>query len=191
MKKWILGITGMPGSGKSTAVDFLAQKGFNVIRFGDITREELQKRNWMINEQNEKEIRNNLRQQYGKGAYAILSLEKIKILLNQTSKIVIDGIYSWEEVEILKKEFSFFYVCAMVADKWLRYQRLAKRKVRPLLSKEAESRDYDEIYRLNKAPTLALADYFIDNNFQSKKKLYKNIEKLLEKIEERDATQLA
>ena len=73
----IIGVTGMAGSGKSTAVSYLKERGFSIIYIGELTKEELQKRNLLLNEENEKQIRNQLRKEMGLGVYAQLSIPKI------------------------------------------------------------------------------------------------------------------
>ena len=53
----IIAVTGLPGSGKSTVVDYLVQKGFHRVYFGQVTLDELKNRGLEVNEQNEKEVR--------------------------------------------------------------------------------------------------------------------------------------
>ena len=154
----------MAGSGKSTAVSFFQEKGFDIVYFGAITQEELIKRKLEVNENNEKMIRNHLRKEYGIGAYALLSLPKIKTKLSQNSLIALDGIYSWEEVKILKNELgSSFILLSILASPKIRYERLMNRKSRKLTLEEAVKRDQDEIENLNKGGTIAMADYNIIN----------------------------
>ena len=77
MKK-LLAIVGMCGSGKSIASDYLEEKGWNKIYFGGVTMDKLKENNLEVNPQNEKMMREKLRQEYGMAAYAILLLPKIK-----------------------------------------------------------------------------------------------------------------
>ena len=76
MSNKILAVVGLTGSGKSEAAEFLSQKGYFKIRFGDLTDEELRRRNLETNEQNEREIREFLRQEHGMAAFAKLNLSK-------------------------------------------------------------------------------------------------------------------
>ena len=66
--------------------------------------EKLKEENLLITPENEKMMSNKLRQDYGMAAYAILSLPKIKEKL-KTSNVIIDGLYSWDELKVLQKEF--------------------------------------------------------------------------------------
>ncbi len=43
--KFIVCLTGMPGSGKSTVADSLKKKGFAVIVMGDLVRDEVKRKN--------------------------------------------------------------------------------------------------------------------------------------------------
>ena len=55
-------------------------------------------------------------------------------------------------------------VVAIVSSRALRYQRLTSRVDRPLTVQEAETRDYQEIERLEKGGPIAIADYTLLNN---------------------------
>lgn len=168
----IVCIAGLPGSGKSTASDLFVKKGFQYLRFGQITLDELVKRKLPVNEKNERKIREGLRKKYGMGAYAILNLPKFRKLLRQ-GNVIGDGLYSFAEYKILKKEFGKrFLVIAVFAPPDLRYQRLVTRKslqedkdhrFRSLTKSEAQSRDLAEIENLDKGGTIAMADYTIVN----------------------------
>lgn len=154
----------MAGSGKSTAISFLQKNGFSVIYFGALTLNELKKRNLPVNEANEKLIRNQLRKEFGLGVYALLAIPKIHEVLKKTSKLALDGIYSWEEVKVLKKEFgNVFKLIAVLTSPETRYKRLTGRKIRSLSLDEAIKRDLDEIENLNKGGTIAMADCNIIN----------------------------
>lgn len=165
-------ITGLTGSGKSVASDFFVKKGFQFLRFGQITLDEVKKRGLEPIEANERPIREEFRKKYGMAAYAILNLPKFKELLKNGDTLG-DGLYSFEEYKVLKKEFGDkFITIAVYAPPELRYKRLAERKIkkddidlrnRPATRNEAETRDYSEIENLNKGGTIAMADYTIVN----------------------------
>ena len=61
-------------------------------------------KNFEITPENEKMMRNKLRQELGMGAFAKVLLPEIKELA-QKGNVVLDGLYSWSEYEILIKEF--------------------------------------------------------------------------------------
>lgn len=159
----IIAIVGMCGSGKSIASDYYVEKGYKKVYFGGVTMEELKKANLEVTPDNEKMMREKLRKEYGMAAYAILSLPKIEEYA-KTSNVVLDGLYSWDELVVLKEKFPELVVIAIVVDKALRYSRLVDREVRPLTNEEAMKRDISEIENLAKGGPIAYADYFILNN---------------------------
>ena len=160
----IIAIVGMCGSGKSVASEILEELGYKKVYFGGVTLEKMKEEGIEITPDNEKKMREGLRSKYGMGAYAIILLPKIKEL-SKDNNVVLDGLYSWDELKILKDELgSSLSVIAIVADKKLRYERLSVRDVRPLTKEEAINRDIAEIENIAKAGPIAYADYYIDNN---------------------------
>ena len=156
-------IVGMCGSGKSIASDYLVSKGFNKVYFGGVTMDKLKEANLEVNPENEKMMREKLRSELGMGAFAIVLLPKIKECINN-GNTVLDGVYSYDEVKILKENFSELKIIAIVCDKDIRYNRLSIREVRPLTNEEASARDIAEVENIAKAPPIAMADYYILNN---------------------------
>lgn len=169
-------IVGMCGSGKSIICDYLERRGYTKIYFGGVVIKEVQKRNLEINPENEKLVREDLRKQYGMGAMAEVLLPDIEEAYKR-GNVVLDGLYSWDEFLILKEKFKEnLEMIAIVADKKIRYTRLAKREVRPLTKEEAEGRDMAEIENMKKGGPIAFADFYLENNG--------NKEELEEKVEE-------
>jgi dephospho-CoA kinase len=174
----VVSIVGMAGSGKSEVAGVFENSGFKKVRFGDITDEEIKKRGLKLNEENERRVRQQLRQEHGMAAYAKLNLPKIDAWL-KSSDVVVDGLYSWEEYTLLKGRYGDdFHVVAVWASPGTRYERLGKRQVRPLTAKEAASRDVAELENTNKGGPIAMADYTIMNE-TSLKDLEKETEKVL------------
>ena len=100
----IIAIVGMCGSGKSVACDILEEKGYKKVYFGGVTMDKLKEENLSVTPENEKMMREKLRSSLGMGAYAIILLPKIKELA-ETHNVVLDGLYSWEELKIIKEVF--------------------------------------------------------------------------------------
>ena len=159
----ILAIVGMCGSGKSVASAFFEGKGFKSIYFGGVTLDRLKEEGLELTPENEKMVRENLRKEHGMGVMAKLLLPKIEEV-SKIDDIVLDGLYSWEELKILQEHFKNMKVLAIFCDKNVRYSRLAIRDVRPLMEKEAHTRDIAEIENLQKGGPIVFADYYIDNN---------------------------
>lgn len=158
----IIAIVGMCGSGKSVACDYLENLGYKKVYFGGVTMDKLKEIGLEITPDNEKMMREKLRQDLGMGAYAKVLLPKIKEL-SINNNVVLDGLYSWDELVILNNEFKMTTI-AVVEDKKLRYERLEKRVVRPFSKSDAIKRDISEIENIAKAGPIAYADYYIFNN---------------------------
>ena len=179
----IIAIVGMCGSGKSVACDYLMQKDFEKVYFGGVTLEKLKEEGLEDTPENEKYMREKLRKELGMGAFAILLLPKIKELA-ESHDVVLDGLYSWDELKILKDEFGDeLTTIAIIVDKKIRYQRLSVRPNRPFNHEEAKKRDISEIENIAKAGPIAYADYYIDNNgtFDD---FDQRLEEILSKLEE-------
>ena len=117
-----------------------------------------------VNPENEKMIRENIRKELGMAAYAITLLPRIKEY-SKTNNVVLDGVYSWDEVKVLKDELGDkLKIISVVVDKEIRYKRLEIREIRPLTRIEANNRDISEIENLAKGGPIGYADYFIFNN---------------------------
>ncbi|MDD2251878.1 MAG: AAA family ATPase [Dehalococcoidales bacterium] len=159
----VFAIVGMAGAGKSEAALIFKQEGYAMVRFGDVTDEEIVKRGLVINEENERLTREALRKEYGMAAYAILNRPKIDRALER-GPVVIDGLYSWEEYKSLKSYYEKkLAIVAILTSPQTRHFRLASRKIRPLNADEAMSRDSAEIENLNKGGPIAMADYNVIN----------------------------
>jgi dephospho-CoA kinase len=177
----VVAIVGMTGSGKSEAARYFEENGYKSIRFGDITDKEIKKQELELNEANERRVREQLRENYGMAAYAVLNLSGIDLALKQKT-VVIDGLYSWEEYIFLKNYYrNRFYVVAIWASPQTRYARLAKRAIRPLALEEAASRDEAEVLKISKSGPIAMADYTIANE-ASLKDLKKEVKKTITAI---------
>ena len=176
----IIALVGLPGSGKSTAAALFNKKGFQIIRFGDITEEYLKKAGLSLNEKNERAIRESLRKENGMEAYAKLNKDNIDRSLKH-GKVVIDGLYSYEEFKFLKKEYEDIILITVETSPEKRYERLSKREKRSLTEKEAEQRDKTEIENLNIQKTIDSADFTLHNIF-TEHELEEQIEKIIEKV---------
>ncbi|MFH1474028.1 MAG: AAA family ATPase [Candidatus Aenigmatarchaeota archaeon] len=187
----VIALVGMTGSGKSTVADMLVKKGFQFIRFGQITLDIVKERGLEPTEENERPIREKIRKEHGMAAYAILNIPKIDKLLEK-GDVIADGLYSWEEYLELKKRYGESFICiAVYASPETRYKRLEIRKYdpkndkemrhRPFTQEQAQSRDYSEIGNLHKAGPVAMADFTIKNT-GTLGDLQKKVEEVLSKI---------
>ena len=182
----ILAIVGMSGSGKSVVVDHLTNLGLPKIYFGGMIYKEMEKRGIerTADGESEKHFREMIRETEGKDWVVRQVIESTKNLIAAGQKrIVLDGLYTWTEYKILKKEFpGQMTVLAIVVDKSIRHKRVAKRPERPFNAEEIQERDRSEIENLEKGGPIAMADYYLLNN-GSVEELEKDVDEVLKKID--------
>jgi dephospho-CoA kinase len=187
-------VAGMPGAGKSIVADFFVKHGYQFVRFGQITLDEVKKRGLKPTEAIERKIREDIRHKYGMAAYAILNYPNFKKLL-KTGNVIADGLYSWAEFKFLKEKFpKQFILIAVYAPPKLRYKRISKRKMpksdinlrhRPFSKSDAKLRDHAQIENLDQGGPIAMADFTIVNT-KEKSYLLKQIKTVYEKIENKN-----
>lgn len=182
----IIAMVGMSGSGKSVAVDFLTNKGVPKVYFGGMIYKEMERRGIerTPDGESEKYFREMIRETEGKDWVVNQVVKEAKNLIEAGQKrIVLDGLYSWTEYKILKKEFpGVLSVVAIVVPKSLRHRRVAKRPERPFNAAEIRERDRSEIENLEKGGPIAMADYYLLND-GTISDLHENLKKILERIE--------
>ncbi|MEK7534205.1 MAG: AAA family ATPase [Patescibacteria group bacterium] len=178
----IIAIVGMAGAGKTEATKYLETKNIPFARFGQITDETISTLGLPLIQENERMVREKLRQELGMAAYAIKMKPRIDKLLKDHDVIVLDGLYSWEEYTFLKKELLSLILIHVFAEPPKRYERLSKRAIRPLSLKEARGRDIAELEELDKGGPIAIADYIIVNNGDDIKELHREVDKLLKRL---------
>lgn len=161
----LLALVGMPGAGKTEAVDYIASKGWPKVYFGGIVYDEMKQAGVEITAESQQAFREQLRAQNGKDYIARRAIEEIrKLIAAGQHNIVLDGVYSWSEYKALKHEFHHeFEVVAIVAPKHVRHHRLANRPERPFTEDEATHRDFTEIENIEKGGPIAIADHYIVN----------------------------
>ena len=169
----VIGISGMPGSGKSIVSDMACKKGAIIVSMGDIIREEAEKRGETTGE-----TAVNLRKEHGQYIVSELTIEKIKKLQEEGfEKIVVEGIRSHHEVEMFKESFKDFIIVSIFANPMTRFERLKKRM------REDDSQDYDGFAErdfrelgFGLGYVISLSDMMIIND--------SDLESFIEKIEE-------
>ena len=137
----VMGISGLPGSGKSFVSEAATEKGAIIVSMGDIIREEAKKRG-----ESTKETATNLRKEHGAYIVAELTIKKIKKLQEEgiENMIVVEGIRSHHEVEMFKENFDDFIILSIFANPQIRFERLKKRM------REDDSQDYEGFAKRDK-----------------------------------------
>ena len=179
----IFGLVGLAGSGKSEAVRYIKAKGYPHVYFGGVVLQALKDEGLELNATNEKMMREKLRAEHGKDVIINRIVEQINNLIEAGQKrIIADGIYSWTEYKILKKNFPReLKVLALVPPKAIRHKRISSRPDRALTLEEINDRDYSEIENLEKGGPIAIADFFIVNDGPVSKTRRK-IDKILRQV---------
>jgi len=182
----LLAVVGMSGSGKSTVIEYLTKKGIPKVYFGGVILRAMEEAGIEITPDAERKFREEIREKEGKDFVVKRVIEEVKNLIGAGQKrIVLDGLYTWTEYKILKKEFPSeenMVVVAVVLPKNLRHKRVAERPVRPLSAREISERDWSEIENIEKGGPIANADYFVDNS-GTVEDLHEGVRKLLGEIE--------
>ncbi|MFP3215024.1 MAG: AAA family ATPase [Candidatus Micrarchaeota archaeon] len=175
----VVGITGMPGSGKSLAAQYLIRKGFEKVEMGDIIREEMKKKKMRITNKSIREFSLLLRKKFGNDVVARLTLRELR---KKKGNIVIVGLRGVGEIRYFRKRMKQFYVIALVAPKSLRYKRLRARgrDDDPKNIKEFEFREAKE-KRYGIEGAIRNADFIISNT-SSVKQLKRDLDSLLDYI---------
>lgn len=173
----IIAFVGMPGSGVTTAVDYMTAKGYPKVHFGSVVLKAIDEAGLDINPENEAFMREALRQKGGNDIIAKQIIMQIQHLINAGQhRIIADGLYSWTEFKALKHAFpGELTLIAILAPKHVRHHRLANRPKRPLTEAEATDRDWREIEHLEKGGPITMADHFIINE-ENIDRLYADID---------------
>lgn len=175
----ILGISGLPGSGKSIVSDNAIERGAIMVSMGDIIREEAKKRG-----EPSKETAVNLRKEHGKYIVAELTIKKIQELLDSgcEKSIIVDGIRSHHEVNMFKENFNNFIIVSIFANQTIRFERLKKRM------REDDSQDFNEFQRRDNnelgfgiGNVIALSDRILINE-SDLESYYKKINEFFDEI---------
>jgi dephospho-CoA kinase len=163
----LIAIVGMSGTGKSEAARYLSLRyRLSSFYMGGVVLGEVERRGLACSPKNERKVREQLRRRLGMAAIAKLALPHLREFFKSEGQVLLDGLYSAEELTYLRshsREFTVVLI-ALHSDMALRYKRLKTRIVRPLTAAEVDLRDQAELQKLNKAAPIVLADFHICNN---------------------------
>lgn len=179
--KLVIGLAGMPGSGKSVVVNTARELHYDIVVMGDIIREETLERGLELTPQNNGKVMLELRQMGGNYVIAQKCLPKIE---EQTSpKVLVDGLRSLYEADIFKEHFAKFILVAVHASPEIRFKRLSNRHRSddPTDWKVFHDRDQREL-SVGLGNVIAMAEQMIvnDNSFEHVKAKVKEYLELIE-----------
>ncbi len=158
----VIGLVGMPGSGKSVAAEVGRQLGFTVLVMGDVVREESAKRGLKATPASLGRVMVELRAEEGAAVVAKKTIAKMMRVNGQ--RIIVDGVRSLAEVEEFKKQYPEFKLVAIHSSPDTRFHRIFKRQrsddasVRRVFT----TRDQREL-TVGIGSAIALADHVIIN----------------------------
>ncbi len=162
----IIAFVGLPGAGKSTAVEYFTKHGLPKVYFGGVIYQAMNDAGIEITPESQQIFREQFREEHGKDVVVNKIIDQINHLVAAGQRTIIaDGLYTWTEYKVLKKAFpGELGVVAIVAPRKLRYRRLADRPERPFTNSEAYARDTTEIEHLEKGGPIAIADHYVIND---------------------------
>lgn len=178
----IIGITGHPSSGKDTAAEYIASRGFTHVSLGDVLREEMKKVSLPVDRPSIRQFAATQRQKIG--AFYPVDL----ILSRLTDRTVVTGFRNLAEVNYIKERFpAGLTLLAVEAPLQARYERaVARNREGDNISftdfqahEEAERNANPESHEVD--IVIAQADHLLENS-GSLEDLYQKVDKVLEKL---------
>jgi dephospho-CoA kinase len=181
--KLVVGLAGMPGSGKSLVVETAQREGYAVVVMGDVVREETQKRGLELNPENLGKVMLELRRTGGNSIIAEKCIPRIK--QKESGKVIVDGLRSLDEVEAFKARFPRFSLVGIHASPETRFNRLYRRRRNddPDGWEVFCERDVREL-SVGLGNAIAMAEYLIINE-NNEEKTRAKVRETLHKVEEK------
>ncbi len=160
--KLVVGLVGMPGAGKSLAVEAAQENNYSVVAMGDVVRAETRKRKLELTPENVGVVMLDLRKM--KGADVIADECVSRSEQAQGRKIIVDGLRSLDEANVFKARFPSFRLLAVHASPETRFIRLKERgrSDDPTSWEIFRERDLREL-GVGLGNAIALADYMMTN----------------------------
>lgn len=186
----IIGITGMPYSGKSVFVSVAKGMGIPSFLMRSVVEEEMRKKGMPVDNVSLREYSTKIRMEFGRGVVAERCIPYLDGLLKEHKAVLLDSIRSPEEVEALRKVYRDFVVVAINASPNARFSRLGKKRPghksdEPRTVEELEWRDKKEL-SWGLGDVIAHADIILENE-GSEQEFRKKAGELIEGILKRRA----
>ena len=174
----VIALTGMPGAGKSVAVEVAKKRNIPVLRMGDFIWEEVRRRGMPIDSGSVAEVAMQMRTDFGPGVWAEKTVDRLHTL--RTDVACIDGVRSEAELEGFRHRLGAdFTLVAIHASRKTRMKRLLSRRREDDVKDEGEfiARDERELgWGLGRV--IALADVMLVNE-ETMPTLEEQVERLL------------
>lgn len=121
----IIGLIGMPGSGKSEASKVAHQMGLPVVVMGDVIRQEAMRLDFEPTDENLGKVGNMLREQEGPSVIAKRTMEMARRLGKKI--VIVDGLRSKAEVDLFRSSLAEFKLVEIWSPPEARLKRIMAR----------------------------------------------------------------
>jgi dephospho-CoA kinase len=160
----LIALTGLAGAGKSTAIAHLESGGIGTRYYaGSALSEEIVRRGLAQTPDNERTVREELRQTFGMAVFAERALPYLLEHCGAQTALL-DAIYCVEEYDCYRAHFGArLMLIAVTAAPVIRHARLAGRPDRPIAPDKAHDRDRFELTKLRIGQVIDAADHTIEN----------------------------
>ena len=160
--KKVVGVVGMPGSGKSVADEVAREMGFSIVIMGDVIRDEVTKRGLAPTPENVGKVMVKIRREEGPAVVATRCISKIQNTLKR--EVIVEGLRSLDEIYEFRRNFSNFKIIAIHVSPEIRFHRVFGR------NRSDDSTDWNTFLtrdlreiEVGIGSAIALADYMIIN----------------------------
>jgi dephospho-CoA kinase len=174
----IIGVTGMPLSGKTTVAEILEDKmDYAVLDMGEVVRIEMKDRDIPVEKTGE--FVNKMRETHGMDAIAQISTPYLEEILEAKNKIVITGMRSWDEKNRFEEETNTeIDILAIWTPRETRKERRENRqREEDQVGDEFHERDLREIEN-GVGKLTALSDHLIKNNNITEQELQQKVKQI-------------
>jgi len=135
----VIGVVGMPGSGKTTIANIAKNMGIRVVSMGDVVREWAAHAGMAMDDKSVGGFANDERRKFGNDIWAKRTIEKLIDDKGSDNVILIEGIRSIWEVNTFRKYLgNNFTLIAVICPPRVRFERIRRRK------RDDSPRNYDE-----------------------------------------------
>ena len=161
MKKIIICLTGMPGSGKTTVAEMLKSKGFTIIELSSELKRLMEICGTPVDMQSREAFTIKLKKSFGRDILAKLASEAVA---RSKGNVVISGVRNTEELSYIRTLNPEVAMIALSVPKNMRYDRIMSRTegIRTHNYREFEWRDRKNV-ALGMLQVIHSADYTLSN----------------------------
>jgi dephospho-CoA kinase len=161
-----VGVTGLAGAGKTTAVQYLSGlTGGLVFYLGQTVLDEVRARGLSETPDNQRQVRIDLRREKGLAVLAVPYVDAVAECLGNGIPVFIDAIFTQAEFDVLisRVPSGSAHLLAIDVSFDIRSARLARRSERPFNAEELRERDKYELEELGTNAVIAAAECTIRN----------------------------